>query len=264
MKPKVTLSEICVGSANGQRPPEVAAHIHEDYAKLKQGVEIYQQIGDKSIEGTYGFIGLHDYYTWRSTGIDSEDLLKQDGLRVLDIGCGAGTIIRNYNQRNPQANRAYGITARRYAAPDRSVIVGNLHYLDALYPDDLGPVDRAISRFTYMHLADPLSVFVMMANHVKKGGLIAVDGFSLRARPRSLVAAQVVAYLFRSGHFSNVGRNIATIQDEYVRHPRKDSERASRYVPSLLLKRETAVSRRIELPVTYHVNEAGDWSYRTA
>lgn len=255
---------ILAGTLADRRPSEVTARIETDYAMLAQGVDLYQNTRTRSYEHGYDDKGSHEQYNWQKLNIRSGALLKQDGLHVLDLGCGAGRIVREYNARNPDVNRAYGITANTYGHSDPAIIVGNVHYLDDLYPAALGPVDLSISRLMYMHLADPLSVLAMMAGHIRKGGLMAVDGFPIRARIGSRVASHVVSYLLCSGHFALISNNAADVQKNYIDSPEMCATTSSSIMPSMLLERTSPTSATIDLPITYDTNHRKtDWRYTT-
>lgn len=209
----------------------------------------------------YCFIGTDDKYRWNTVDATSTDLLAEDGLRVLDLGCGAGRIVRDYNQRNSRTNKAYGITARTYGEAHPAIIVGNIHHLDDVYPADLGPLDLSITRHMYKHLADPLSVLEMMACHLKKGGLMVVDSFSIRASIGSMVASHVLKYLTRSGHFE-ILNNHAALQERYIDTPKVHDGLASYAVPTMLLRRKSPFDRPVELPVSYNIDPATNtWQY---
>lgn len=249
-----------------RRLPEVTAHIEADYTKLVQGIDLSQN----PVKGSYayGFKRGYDYkgtyerYEWQKLQLDSHALLEEDGLNVLDLGCGAGRVVREYNARSPHTNKAYGITANTYGEIDPAVLVGNVHYLDDIYPADLGPVDLAMSRLMYMHLADPPSVLTMMAGHIKRGGLMVVDGFSIRAKIGSLLSARVIRYLVQSGHFEITGNNAAEIQRDYIDLPDRFTKNASTIIPSMLLRRTSEPDTSIDLPITYGIHEhTGRWQY---
>lgn len=254
-----------LGTLAQQRLPEVTAHIDGDYRKLATGVDLYQHLHKGSYKRDYDFRGVSQLYNWSRLGLTSEEVLENDGLSVLDLGCGAGQIVRDYNARNPAANRAHGITANPYMQTDPAIIVGNVHYLDDIYPAELGPVDVGISKLMYMHLADPLSVLAMMAGHIKKGGLMVTDGFSIRTQIGSLLASYVMSYLTRSGHFDLVGKAASGIRRDYIDSPSMFTGQTNNYIPSMLLERKSPTESVVELPVTYGINPyTGNWLYLAA
>lgn len=243
----------------------ITALIEADYADLANGKEVFQDTFKGSYNREYIFTGTEKNYEWDAVAIDSSELLRDDGLRVLDLGCGAGRVVREYNQRNPRANKAYGITAKSYGPTDAAIVVGNVHYLDDIYPADLGPVDRSMSKLMYRHLTDPLSVLAMMAGHIKKGGLMVHDSFEIQAKLGSLVASRVVSYLTRSGHFSLVGSKAADVQQDYVDSPRNSARKTTHIMPGMMLERKSPTDSIIELPVGYAINpKSGNWHYVAA
>lgn len=245
-----------------RRLPEVTQHIEADFEALMSGEEIYQgSDGASNYVKGYGLTGTKEIYTWGAISTTSAMLLR-DGLKVLDLGCGAGRIVREYNARNPETNRAYGITAHQYYAPDPAIFVGNVHHLDTLYPATFNQLDLCMSHYMFRHLADPLSVFEMVARRLKQGGELVTDQFRIRADTGSMVAAHTLQYLTQSGHFEIIGEDVADLYDDYLSDPNTHHGHASYLMPPLRLKRTSPAESPIELPVSCNIEPgSGRWQY---
>lgn len=250
------------GTMPERRLPEVIAHIDADYAALIQGGEVYQNYGQGVFARHYANRGHYHQYSWSESRTGTQELLHANGLSVLDVGCGAGGVVRAYNQRKPGVNKAYGITANTYGETDPALFVGNVHYFDTCYPAEIGPVDVVMSNLMFLHLADPLSVLNSMANQVKRGGLMAVDGFHIRADLGSKVASEVLKYLVEGRHFKLLGRNAGRVTSRYIKDVRAADYGASDAMPEMLLKRTSRTGRPLDLPVGYAIDEeSGNWEY---
>src|SRR5690625_496546 len=98
------------------------------------------------------------------------------GARVLDIGCGAGTLL----QRSAELGAIpFGVdisepmvVAARARVPEATVALGDAQTLD-LQDAAGGPVDRIISRFGVMFFDDPVAAFANIRDTATPGARLA-------------------------------------------------------------------------------------------
>jgi ubiquinone/menaquinone biosynthesis C-methylase UbiE len=101
------------------------------------------------------------------------------GMRVLDIGCGAGDMALAVAARVGPTGHVIGVdrvpeavaTARRRCAAD-GVLNAEFHQsaIDAI--ELAHPVDALVGRFVLMHQSDPAAILRSAARHVRAGGVI--------------------------------------------------------------------------------------------
>ncbi|MDW6058954.1 methyltransferase domain-containing protein [Streptomyces sp. FXJ1.4098] len=122
-------------------------------------------------------------HTWRTAANSAAYLtgLLKPHMRILDIGCGPGTITADLAELVPQGevigvDTAPGVLeqARSVAAergvPNAHFAVGDVHNLD--YPDDSFCVVHAHQ--VLQHLGDPVAALREMRRVCKPGGIVAV------------------------------------------------------------------------------------------
>jgi SAM-dependent methyltransferase len=125
--------------------------------------------------------------------VDAADLASAQ--RVLDIGCGAGTLL--------EAAAALGtdavgvdiseamVEAARRRAPGATAVVADAQTIDLLAVAPGAPFDRVVSRFGVMFFADPVAAFTNIRRATAPGAHMAfvcwrdgeIDTFQLGLRP---------------------------------------------------------------------------------
>ncbi len=100
-----------------------------------------------------------------------------DGLRVLDVGCGAGTLLEASIAAGAEA---VGVDisplmaeAARRRAPEARIVVADAQISDLLAEAPGRPFDRVISRFGVMFFADPVAAFANLRSVTAPGGRLA-------------------------------------------------------------------------------------------
>ncbi len=118
------------------------------------------------------------------------------GMRVLDIGCGAGDVALLAAERVGPTGRVTGIdTAAKAVALARHRAeqdgFGNTAFHLADDPERwaLAPFDFAIGRYVLLHQSDPADFIRAVAARVRRGGIIAFHEVDLRARYATLPPA---------------------------------------------------------------------------
>jgi SAM-dependent methyltransferase len=103
------------------------------------------------------------------------------GMRVLDIGCGAGDVSLLAARMVGPSGAVLGVDRAAEAvaaARARAVALGLRHVefqcadLDALRVAE--PVDALVGRFVLMHQRDPAAALARAARHVRRGGVVAI------------------------------------------------------------------------------------------
>ena len=102
------------------------------------------------------------------------EFLNPHGLRILDVGCGAGG--NGALMKRAGAAEVVGVELDPVAAEDARrvldrVVVGDLNQLD---PDDLGrkPFDAILTIDVLEHLVEPAQVLRRLVDHLKPGGVV--------------------------------------------------------------------------------------------
>lgn len=102
------------------------------------------------------------------------------GMRVLDIGCGAGDVSLVVSDFVGPAGHVVGVdrapeavvtARRRAAAAGRTNVTFVESPLEAL---DIAAVDAVVGRFVLMHQPDPAATLARVARHLRPGGAIAM------------------------------------------------------------------------------------------
>jgi SAM-dependent methyltransferase len=127
------------------------------------------------------------------------------GMRVLDLGCGAGDVAfvaadlvgRDGRvvgvDRSPQAVARARFRAGQRGLPQVQFVDGDIHD-----PAPGGPFDAVIGRLVLMYVADPAAVLRQQATVLRSGGLVAPIEFDLataRASPSTPLVSQAVSWL---------------------------------------------------------------------
>lgn len=111
----------------------------------------------------------------------------QQGMRVLDVGCGPGDVSFLVYELVGQEGSVVGVerdeqavaTARRRAAKSG---VGNVEFMCGDFREielDGGPFDALVGRFVLMYQADPADAVASAARHVRPGGVVAFAEINL-------------------------------------------------------------------------------------
>lgn len=105
-----------------------------------------------------------------------------EGMTCLDVGCGGGDVTLELARPVGSTGRAVGVdvdativqVARReaQAAGLRNV---EFRVMDVREQDGLGAIDVVYARFLLTHLSDPESVIRLLVDHVRPGGVLAVE-----------------------------------------------------------------------------------------
>lgn len=149
----------------------------------------------------------------------------RSGMRVLDVGCGAGDVsflaaglvgIEGSVIGVDRSQVAIDTAMRRAAA----LGLGNVRFLQSDITDlDLSePVDAIVGRLVLMYLSDPAVTLRRLARFLQPGGLVAFhefDLYSATSEPRCPGFEAAVAWareaLSRSGADPRTGLNLARI-----------------------------------------------------
>lgn len=246
-----------------RRPEEVQANIDNQYEFLLNGFEISQiQETGSAAPICYNNRGTRSRYEWPLASVTTDGILK-DGQSVLDLGCGEGEVVRQFVKRGSN-NRGLGITANSYnSEPNPNIVIGNVHNLNALLSERKQKFDSVFSMLTFHHLCDSLSVYEIAANYVRQGGVLVSDTFWVRADPRTHVAAHIVSFLIRSGHFELNGRNAHAVSKKYIDNPERRSGDVDNVMPEMMLRRLSAEDQMIILPIDYGESpHPAGWAYK--
>jgi SAM-dependent methyltransferase len=127
------------------------------------------------------------------------------GMRVLDLGCGAGDVAfvaadlvgRDGHvvgvDRSPQAVARARFRAGQRGLPQVQFVEGDIHD-----PAPGGPFDAVIGRLVLMYVPDPAAVLRQQSTVLRPGGLVAPIEFDLataRALPSTPLVSQAVSWL---------------------------------------------------------------------
>jgi SAM-dependent methyltransferase len=224
--------------------------------------ECNQQFEDAKSE-VWSFVGDKQHYYWDSypNDIVTTQILQEAGQAVLDIGCGEGLVLKNYADRCVREGdpaRVLGISAVDYSNGNNPFIkVADVHDLGQLVGDEKW--DRVMSKYTLMHLGDPLSVYEQALNAVKHGGTITTDdflgdeydGYWDQRRSTELVDG-FVNFLYISDDIEVISR--------FDRRAYPWMPEVRQGIPTLHIRRLAPDSKDIHLPVEYET-DGKEWRY---
>ena len=104
----------------------------------------------------------------------------QPGMRVLDIGCGAGDVSLLLAEAIGPQGRVVAIDREARAvetARSRADAAGHRNIEALVATDDdipaAGPIDAALGRFVLLHQRDPVAMIRRVASAVRSGGVVA-------------------------------------------------------------------------------------------
>lgn len=233
-----------------RRPYEVTADIERQFQVSPQSE--YRHTGQAST-----------YYWYTHPPLTTSDVLDKPGLSVLDVGCGAGQVIRRYEQESELSGspaHVLGITATQYADENPSIKVADMH--DLMVHAGYRRWQRIITNHTLMHSPDALAVFEQMLNLTETGGTVTTDMFGRPdyiggyRRFRGSEVKTVIQYLVKSGHFA-VRAFDSTIKQRTI------ADNPPFHMPELHLQRLSSPDiSEVLLPVEYEVNTQGLWHYK--
>ena len=145
------------------------------------------------------------------------------GMRVLDVGCGAGDVsllaaelvgARGHVLGIDRVSAAVRAATRRAAQAGWRNVTCRVAHVDTLALD--APVDAVIGRFVLMHQARPAAALVKAVEHLRPGGVVAIIESHMRGAvravhswPRSATYDQLmrwmIAVIDASGAHSGMG-----------------------------------------------------------
>lgn len=244
-----------------RQPALLASACHEQY-------EYATSITDQDFV-EYVKWGQDVSYIWNGefgsyTGVSSGELLKRDGLSVLDVGAGHGRVVAEYAKRSHE--QVIGVSARNYA-DNPYVIEGDMHRLGALLQGNT--FDVVMSCFTLLHSEEPICVLEQMADAVKPGGSLTIDRIhlSLNEFPNAAeVLGMVAKSLIGEGIFETRRLNGQTLLDIAFGHyqlPARDGLVVGTkevVLPAMHLLREDGPKRAVRFPLEYVCTD-NSWGY---
>lgn len=222
-----------------------------------------QQFCDAARESSYTSVGRDSTYRW-PTGhgavVDPQDL--PDKSRILDVGAARGTFIQTCAA---LGHTAFGLTAKDYAeGSNKNIVMGDAHRLMSVLAGQDLPLayDLVVSRYTLMHLKDPLTCLEQMLNLTARGGRIVTDSFEIPtpATARYELGAVVLGALLVTDFWPSTQRSQAAI-NSFMEACKRPMLSHTQTIPGLDLTRGADGVTR--LPVT-HVAAKTGWHYKRA
>jgi ubiquinone/menaquinone biosynthesis C-methylase UbiE len=107
------------------------------------------------------------------------------GMRVLDVGCGAGDVSLLIAELVGPTGSVIGVDADPVVlevARERARGLPNVEFAPALLPEVAldGPVDALVGRLILIHLPDPVQAVRVLSRHVRPGGVVTFQDFDLQ------------------------------------------------------------------------------------
>jgi len=148
------------------------------------------------------------------------------GMRVLDIGCGAGDVSFLVSEMVGPSGSVTGIDLDGNAirlADERRVARGitNVVFLesDARSVDSERPFDAAVGRFILMYMSDPTAALRLIAHNVRPGGIVAFHESWAGMSPAAAMSLPVLASLHNllRATFERSGARVDVAKELYSR-----------------------------------------------
>jgi ubiquinone/menaquinone biosynthesis C-methylase UbiE len=157
------------------------------------------------------------------------------GMRVLDLGCGAGDVAMLAAEMVGASGSVVGIDRNGRViriARERAQAAGLRHvaFMEASADDFSDPAsfDLAIGRYVLVHQADPVALLRAAARSVRPGGIVAFHEIALHGETRSLPRVQLwdqvtewclLAFRAAAPHFDAAGRLVEHFCNAGLPHP---------------------------------------------
>lgn len=127
----------------------------------------------------------------------------EPGMRVLDVGCGAGDVSLVIADLVGPTGSVVGVDADPAVldvARDRTRHLSNVEFHQALLPEiELdGPVDAVVGRLILIHLPDPAGAVRALSKHVRPGGVVTFQDFEMdtaRSAPPTPLATTCIDWI---------------------------------------------------------------------
>src|ERR1051326_9485450 len=98
------------------------------------------------------------------------------GMRVLDVGCGAGEVSRIVTEIVGSSSKVVAIdtdaAALEFAKRRRGAANIEFRHTTIESFNDASPFDAVVGRFILMHLKDPVAALRSLASQLKSGGIV--------------------------------------------------------------------------------------------